>query len=74
MLRPTLMTRADLDSTVTACAHILGCDERYGTINPTVRRHLETLLDEAAKEQTARRTSTASAVQRRTAEGLSEVD
>jgi hypothetical protein len=55
MLRPKLMTGSDLDATLGACAHILGCDERYGTLDLTVRKHLETLLDESAKEQRERR-------------------
>jgi hypothetical protein len=55
MLRPKLMTGTDLDATVRACTHLLGCDERCGVIDPMVRRELERLLDESAAEQTERR-------------------
>jgi hypothetical protein len=34
MLRPKLMTGKDLDDTVTATRHLLGCGERYGVIEP----------------------------------------
>jgi hypothetical protein len=49
------MTGTDLDTTITSVTHLLGCDERYGTIDPTMRRMLETLLDESASEQKDRR-------------------
>jgi hypothetical protein len=62
MLRPKLMTGTDLDATVSACTHLLGCDERYGVIDPTVRRDLEALLDQSAAEQTERRAIAASNV------------
>jgi hypothetical protein len=60
MLRPKLMTGTDLDATVRACTHLLGCDERYGVIDPMVRKDLERLLDESAAEQTERRAIAAS--------------
>ena len=60
MLRPKLMTGTDLDATVTALDHILGCDERYGTLERSTRLELEKLLDESAEEQTARKAIAAS--------------
>jgi hypothetical protein len=59
-IRPKLMTGADLDNTATAVAHILGCRERYGTLDQGTERELEKLLDEVAAEQIARRTIAAS--------------
>jgi len=55
MLRPKLMTGKDLDDTVTATRHLLGCDERYGVMESMARRELEALLDQAVKEQATRR-------------------
>lgn len=54
MLRPALMTSDDLTATIDACAHILGCDERHGTLGQRTRAELEQLLDDAAAEQTRR--------------------
>jgi hypothetical protein len=54
-LRPQLMTGTDLDNTVSALTHLLGCRERYGVLAQGTERELEHLLDEAAKEQTVRR-------------------
>lgn len=54
------MTGSDLDDTVTAVAHLLGCRERYGTMDQGTERELEQLLDEAAKEPIARRAIVAS--------------
>lgn len=54
-LRPKLMNSTDLMATATATAFLLGLDERCGVIDPTVRKWLESLLDEAAQEQIARR-------------------
>jgi hypothetical protein len=49
------MTGTDLDKTTEAVTHVLGCDERYGTLDPALRRQLEVLLDECGKEQQERR-------------------
>lgn len=60
MLKPALMTGTDLTATIDACAHILGCDERHGTLGRSTRAELEQLLDDAAAEQTRRAGATAS--------------
>lgn len=49
------MTGIDVTATATATAFLLGCDERYGTIETPVRRWLETLLDESGQAVLARR-------------------
>lgn len=54
-LRPKIMLGHDLDRAVTACAHLLSCDPRYGTMDHGVRVFLEKLLDEGAIEQAERR-------------------
>lgn len=59
-LRPQLMTGTDLDATVSAVAHILGCRERYGVLAQSTERELELLLNDAAKEQIERRKIVAS--------------
>lgn len=59
-LRPKLMTGTDLDHTVSAVTHVLGCRERYGVLDQRTERELERLLDEAVKEQTERRAIVAS--------------
>ena len=59
MLRPTLMTNADLAATIAACTHILGCDERYGMLDRGMRATLERLLNESAALQVTRGTKAA---------------
>lgn len=54
-IRPKLMSGRDLDDTATAVAHILGCRERYGTLDKTTEHELEQLLDEVANERITRR-------------------
>ena len=54
-IRPKLMTGSDLDNTVTAVSHLLGCRERYGVLDQGTERELEALLDESVAEQVARR-------------------
>jgi kynureninase len=49
------MTGTDLDNTLSAVAHLLGCRERYGVLAQGTERELEHLLDDAAKEQIERR-------------------
>jgi hypothetical protein len=59
-IRPRLMNGTDLGTAAFACAALLGFDERCGTWEPMMRKTLETLLDESAKEQIARREIAAS--------------
>lgn len=54
-LRPKLMTGSDLDDAVTAVARLLGYRGRYGEFDGLTERELERLLDEATREQVARR-------------------
>jgi hypothetical protein len=54
-IRPKLMTGSDLDNTVSAVSHLLGCRERYGVLDQGTERELEALLDQSVAEQIARR-------------------
>lgn len=59
-LRPKLMNGSDLDDAVAAVARLLGYRGRYGEMDSQTEHELERLLDEATKEQVARRAIAAS--------------